>query len=104
MNTPAIFNFEKIDLKKRYPVITVNTGVREFNTPAAELETVVCACVKRKAGIPFPKMPLTAINFQRLDSIFLKCPAIKGSRQIKATDKRIAATWDGVNCSNPRFI
>ena len=63
------------------PNKSVKSGTKAFNIPVRELESAVCALVKRKAGIPFPKMPTMAKYFQYFFSIDLKCFMTKGMMQ-----------------------
>jgi hypothetical protein len=91
-------------LKKSTAMISVKIGVAEFNIPARELETWVCAFVKRKAGMPLPIMP-TMIRYIRFsfETLFRRI-MITGSRITNEKNILKAATWLLLKELRPFFI
>jgi len=91
-------------LKNTAATIKVNKGVKQFNTPAVELLSLVCAVANKMAGIPLPNNPTKVIIPYFRNGIFQICLSVNGSKQRKEKNIRMVATCAALYTFNPFFI
>jgi hypothetical protein len=104
IKTPKTFTQCDFCLKNVRPIIKVNNGVREFNTPASELPMTVCAFANKNEGMPVPRIPIIAMYFHFFKGTLFILERATGSKTKKETTILRAPTISLEKTSNPRFI
>lgn len=84
-NKALLFNLRP---NKSIPTITVKRGTREFKIPANPVSISFSEIANKKAGIPFPKTPTTAIGQKSSVLSLEKCLIATGNRTKPAKTRR----------------
>lgn len=104
--TPIILFLLNGTLKKKLPKNNAKIGVVEFCMPTMALSILVSATQKQMAGNILPNNPKSGTYFIFCFSIF-SCFLLKKINGINAKNAKLilnAATWKGLNASNPFLI